>query len=142
MAPFGLKLWGNAFQTIPNISFFDVDNNFFFRFLVFEIQIWAFVCPGQETYVSWPRDICVLAKRQKSDPAPVPGGRGGEPRMDPGWTPDGLRMDPGKSALRATVAPTLLNVVLTRQTPRGQRIIIIFKTFGHIQTFLNNCFLI
>ena len=25
MAPFGLKLWGNAFQMIPNISFFDVE---------------------------------------------------------------------------------------------------------------------
>ena len=25
MAPFGLKLWENAFQTIPDISFFDVD---------------------------------------------------------------------------------------------------------------------
>ena len=25
MAPFGLKLWENAFQTIPNISFFDVE---------------------------------------------------------------------------------------------------------------------
>ena len=28
MAPFGLKLWENAFQTIPNISFFDAENNF------------------------------------------------------------------------------------------------------------------
>ena len=25
MAPFGLKLWENAFQTIPDISFFDVE---------------------------------------------------------------------------------------------------------------------
>ena len=25
MAPFGLKLWGNAFQMIPDISFFDVE---------------------------------------------------------------------------------------------------------------------
>ena len=25
MAPFGLKLWENAFQMIPNISFFDVE---------------------------------------------------------------------------------------------------------------------
>ena len=24
MAPFGLKLWENAFQTIPDVSFFDV----------------------------------------------------------------------------------------------------------------------
>ena len=28
MAPFGLKLWENAFQTIPNISFFDAEKNF------------------------------------------------------------------------------------------------------------------
>ena len=33
MAPFGLKLWENAFQMIPDISFFDAekllfDNNF------------------------------------------------------------------------------------------------------------------
>ena len=27
MAPFGLKLWGNAFQMIPDISFFDVEKN-------------------------------------------------------------------------------------------------------------------
>ena len=26
MAPFGLKLWGNAFQTIPDVSFFDAEN--------------------------------------------------------------------------------------------------------------------
>ena len=26
MAPFGLKLWENAFQTIPNISFFDAES--------------------------------------------------------------------------------------------------------------------
>ena len=25
MAPFGLKLWENAFQTIPDISFFDAE---------------------------------------------------------------------------------------------------------------------
>ena len=33
MAPFGLKLWENAFQIIPDISFFDAENkigNFFF----------------------------------------------------------------------------------------------------------------
>ena len=28
MAPFGLKLWENAFQTIPNISFFDAESIF------------------------------------------------------------------------------------------------------------------
>ena len=27
MAPIGVKLWENAFQTIPNISFFDVKKN-------------------------------------------------------------------------------------------------------------------
>ena len=26
MAPFGLKLWGNAFQTIPDISIFHAEN--------------------------------------------------------------------------------------------------------------------
>ena len=33
MAPFGLKLWENAFQMIPDISFFDAENapsNLFF----------------------------------------------------------------------------------------------------------------
>ena len=28
MAPFGLKLWENAFQAIPDISFFDVEKTF------------------------------------------------------------------------------------------------------------------
>ena len=28
MAPFGFKLWENAFQTIPNISFFDAEKIF------------------------------------------------------------------------------------------------------------------
>ena len=28
MAPFGLKLWENAFQAIPDISFFNVENFF------------------------------------------------------------------------------------------------------------------
>ena len=32
MAPFGLKLWENAFQTIPNISFFDVENKILAKF--------------------------------------------------------------------------------------------------------------
>ena len=27
MAPIGAKLWENAFQTIPDISFFDAENN-------------------------------------------------------------------------------------------------------------------
>ena len=34
MAPFGLKLWENAFQTIPNISFFDAEKNFLAKFLM------------------------------------------------------------------------------------------------------------
>ena len=29
MAPFGLKLWENAFQTIPDISFFDAKEKMF-----------------------------------------------------------------------------------------------------------------
>ena len=32
MAPIGLKLCQNAFQTIPDISFFDAGHNFFFAF--------------------------------------------------------------------------------------------------------------
>ena len=28
MAPFGLKLWGNAFHMIPDISFFDVEKKY------------------------------------------------------------------------------------------------------------------
>ena len=34
MAPFGLKLWENAFQTIPNISFFDAEKKFWQNFLM------------------------------------------------------------------------------------------------------------
>ena len=34
MAPFGLKLWENAFQTIPNISFFDAEKIFWPKFLM------------------------------------------------------------------------------------------------------------
>ena len=37
MAPFGLKLWENAFQTIPNISFFDVE--FFFLLNFFDEKL-------------------------------------------------------------------------------------------------------
>ena len=47
MAPFGLKLWENAFQTIPNISFFDSRKIFrpdfskiFWRFFRFFILFW------------------------------------------------------------------------------------------------------
>ena len=41
MAPFGLKLWENAFQTIPDISFSDTEKNvwtiFFTKNLILEI---------------------------------------------------------------------------------------------------------
>ena len=33
MAPFGLKLWENAFQTIPDFSSFDVEKKFWRKFL-------------------------------------------------------------------------------------------------------------
>ena len=33
MAPIGVKLWENAFQTIPDISFFDVEKKFFAKIL-------------------------------------------------------------------------------------------------------------
>ena len=32
MAPFGFKLWENAFQTIPDISFFEVEIFFLAKF--------------------------------------------------------------------------------------------------------------
>ena len=34
MAPFGLKLWENAFQMIPNISFFDVEKKNWRKFSI------------------------------------------------------------------------------------------------------------
>ena len=34
MAPFGLKLWENAFQTIPDISFFDVEKKIWRTFSI------------------------------------------------------------------------------------------------------------
>ena len=34
MALFGFKLWENAFQTIPNISFFDAEKIFWPKFLM------------------------------------------------------------------------------------------------------------
>ena len=34
MAPFGLKLWEMAFQTIPDISFFDVENKNWRKFSI------------------------------------------------------------------------------------------------------------
>ena len=38
MASFGLRLWENAFQMIPNIKFFDVENEKKIGFLVSEVQ--------------------------------------------------------------------------------------------------------
>ena len=35
MAPFGLKLWENAFQTIPHITFFDAEQFFLDVYLGF-----------------------------------------------------------------------------------------------------------
>ena len=32
IAPIGVKLWENTFQTIPNISFFDAENIFLAKF--------------------------------------------------------------------------------------------------------------
>ena len=37
MAPFGLKLWENAFQTIPNISFFDAEKKIFWQKFLMKI---------------------------------------------------------------------------------------------------------
>ena len=53
MAPIGLKLGQNAFQMIPDILFFDVKNRK--KFAVFGLD---HVCPGQDTYVSWPEHMC------------------------------------------------------------------------------------
>ena len=47
MAPFGLKLWENAFQTIPDISSFDVENKIFDYF--FEKQNWI----GERGRAGW-----------------------------------------------------------------------------------------
>ena len=52
MAPFGLKLWENAFQTIPDISSFDVETNFstviFDKIFVGKFLVLAkgHICPG------------------------------------------------------------------------------------------------
>ena len=42
MAPFGLKLWENAFQTIPDISSFDVEKNFWRALVGGGIKIFVF----------------------------------------------------------------------------------------------------
>ena len=39
MAPFGVKLWENAFQTIPDIQFFDAPKNFWAIF--FQKKVWV-----------------------------------------------------------------------------------------------------
>ena len=43
MAPFGLKLWENTFQTIPHITFFDAEQFFLDVYL-------GFVCRSQKIY--------------------------------------------------------------------------------------------
>ena len=43
MAPFGLKLWENAFQTIPHITFFDAE------YLFLDVYL-GFVCRSQKIY--------------------------------------------------------------------------------------------
>ena len=66
MAPFGLKLWENAFQMIPDISFFDVkkiakmvDKFFFGTYVVLAER---HICPGYRTYLYWLEDTSVLAR--------------------------------------------------------------------------------
>ena len=71
---FGLRLWGNAFQMIPDISFFDVEKKFgkHFRqkFSPKPFLSWLedtcvlarrHMCPGQKTHLSWLRDTSVPA---------------------------------------------------------------------------------
>ena len=45
MAPFGLKLWGNAFQMIPDISFFDVEKRKLTKLFDKKIR-WKEACAG------------------------------------------------------------------------------------------------
>ena len=42
MAPIGLKLGQNAFQTIPNISSFDSETQICFGFLLDHMIIWSY----------------------------------------------------------------------------------------------------
>ena len=53
MAPIDLKLGQNAFQVIPELSFFDVEHNKFFRFFGPDDH---FVLAG--THVYWPGHMC------------------------------------------------------------------------------------
>ena len=85
MAPFGLKLWENAFQTIPDISFFEVEKHFwqkmfddFFsetklslledlpvltrRNTGVSVLATGHICPGWKTYLSWLEGISVLER--------------------------------------------------------------------------------
>ena len=39
MAPFGVKLWENAFQTIPDIQFFDAQKNFWAIFFSQKVRV-------------------------------------------------------------------------------------------------------
>ena len=68
MAPFGLKLWENAFQMIPNISFFDAEKKVStktnlqkFSSEIFFVLTRGHICPGWRTYLSWLEDVSVLA---------------------------------------------------------------------------------
>ena len=57
MAPFGLKLWGNAFQMVPVISFFDANNFFSTKFFGenFVVILWYW-----DTMILWYHDIMRL----------------------------------------------------------------------------------
>ena len=50
MAPFGFKLWENAFQTIPDISSFDGEQNFFSKTLSKVPFHACYVCNFYSTY--------------------------------------------------------------------------------------------
>ena len=52
MAPIDLRLGQNAFQVIPELSFFDIEDGKFFGFFGLD----QFVLAG--THVSWPRHMC------------------------------------------------------------------------------------
>ena len=61
MAPIGLKICQNAFQTIPNISFCDTENITFLRFCR---ELWKACSPPKDGSV-WPQ---TLPKRVSDDP--------------------------------------------------------------------------